>query len=66
MILVDEAYAVHEPWMKTRFNDYGELFRDRVALGGLLRAADYVQAMRRRRILCRQMAARDGGCSICC
>ena len=57
VILVIEAYAVHEPWLKTRFNDYGELFRDRVALGGLLRAADYVQAVRRRRILCRQVAA---------
>jgi aspartyl-tRNA(Asn)/glutamyl-tRNA(Gln) amidotransferase subunit A len=56
VILIAEAYAVHEPWLKTRFNDYGELLRDRVALGGLLRAADYVQAVRRRRILCQQVA----------
>lgn len=57
VILIAEAYAVHEPWLKTRFNEYGELLRDRVALGGLLRASDYVQAVRRRRILCRQVAA---------
>jgi aspartyl-tRNA(Asn)/glutamyl-tRNA(Gln) amidotransferase subunit A len=57
VILIAEAYAVHEPWLKTRFNDYGELLRDRVALGGLLGAADYVQAIRRRRILCDQVAA---------
>ncbi len=57
VILVIEAYAVHEPWLKTRFNDYGELFRDRVALGGLLSAADYLQAVRRRRILTQRVAA---------
>ena len=35
LILVAEAYALHEPWLKSRFNDYGELFRDRIALGRL-------------------------------
>jgi aspartyl-tRNA(Asn)/glutamyl-tRNA(Gln) amidotransferase subunit A len=55
LILLAEAYAVHEPWLKTRFNDYGELFRDRVALGGLIRASDYVQAIRRRRMLCLEL-----------
>ena len=51
VILTAEAYAVHEPWLKERFNDYGELFRDRIALGGLIRGSDYVQAIRRRRLL---------------
>jgi aspartyl-tRNA(Asn)/glutamyl-tRNA(Gln) amidotransferase subunit A len=55
LILMSEAYAVHEPWLKTRFNDYGELFRDRLALGGLIRATDYVQALRRRRTLCEEL-----------
>jgi aspartyl-tRNA(Asn)/glutamyl-tRNA(Gln) amidotransferase subunit A len=55
LILTAEAYAVHEPWLKERFNDYGELMRDRLALGGLIRAADYVQALRRRRVLCQEM-----------
>lgn len=51
VIMIVEAYALHEKWMQTSFNDYGELFRDRVALGGLIPAADYVQALRRRREL---------------
>ncbi len=51
VIMIVEAYALHEKWMQTSFNDYGELFRDRVALGGLIPAADYVQAVRRRREL---------------
>jgi aspartyl-tRNA(Asn)/glutamyl-tRNA(Gln) amidotransferase subunit A len=57
LILLAEAYAVHEPWLKTRFNDYGELFRDRVALGGLISAPNYVQAIRRRRMLCQELKA---------
>jgi aspartyl-tRNA(Asn)/glutamyl-tRNA(Gln) amidotransferase subunit A len=56
IILTAEAYAVHEPWLKTRFNDYGELFRDRIALGGFISAADYVQAIRRRRTLCLELS----------
>ena len=55
LILTAEAYAVHEPWLKTRFNDYGELLRDRLALGGLIRASDYVQAIRQRRVLCLEL-----------
>jgi aspartyl-tRNA(Asn)/glutamyl-tRNA(Gln) amidotransferase subunit A len=55
IILTAEAYAVHEPWLKERFNDYGELFRDRIALGGLIRGSDYVQAVRRRRLLCLEL-----------
>jgi aspartyl-tRNA(Asn)/glutamyl-tRNA(Gln) amidotransferase subunit A len=57
LILVVEAYALHEPWLKSRFNDYGESFRDRIALGGFIRAADYVAAIRQRRILCLEMKA---------
>jgi aspartyl-tRNA(Asn)/glutamyl-tRNA(Gln) amidotransferase subunit A len=55
IILTTEAYSVHEPWLKERFNDYGELFRDRVALGGFIRASDYVQAIRRRRMLIQEL-----------
>ncbi|CAN5223166.1 Asp-tRNA(Asn)/Glu-tRNA(Gln) amidotransferase GatCAB subunit A [soil metagenome] len=56
-ILLAEAYAVHEPWLTTRYYDYGELFRDRVAMAAFARAPDYVQAIRRRRELCLEMAA---------
>jgi aspartyl-tRNA(Asn)/glutamyl-tRNA(Gln) amidotransferase subunit A len=55
LILTAEAYAVHEPWLKERFNDYGELLRDRLAFGALIPASAYVQALRRRRVLCEEM-----------
>jgi aspartyl-tRNA(Asn)/glutamyl-tRNA(Gln) amidotransferase subunit A len=57
LILVAEAYALHEPWLKSRFNDYGESFRDRIALGGFIRATDYVAAIRKRRLLCLELKA---------
>jgi aspartyl-tRNA(Asn)/glutamyl-tRNA(Gln) amidotransferase subunit A len=57
IILIVEAFAVHEPWLRTRYNDYGDLLRDRLALGGLMSSADYVQATRRRHELCVQTAA---------
>lgn len=52
VILVAEAFSLHEPWMQERFGDYGELLRDRMAYGGLIAATDYVQALRMRRELC--------------
>jgi aspartyl-tRNA(Asn)/glutamyl-tRNA(Gln) amidotransferase subunit A len=51
LILVTEAYAVHEPWLKTRYDDYGKNFRDRITLGALFSAADYMAAIRFRREL---------------
>ena len=57
VILVTEAYAAHEPWMRTRFAEHGELLRDRMALGALVSGPDYVQALRRRRELCAAMNA---------
>jgi aspartyl-tRNA(Asn)/glutamyl-tRNA(Gln) amidotransferase subunit A len=64
VIMSAEAYAIHEPWLKTRFNDYGELFRDRLALAGFVRATDYVQALRRRRILCEELKQTMAGFDI--
>jgi aspartyl-tRNA(Asn)/glutamyl-tRNA(Gln) amidotransferase subunit A len=49
LIMMCEAYAIHEANLKTRFTDFGEIFRDRMTLAGLWTAADYVQATRRRR-----------------
>ncbi|MDJ0390470.1 amidase [Roseomonas sp. E05] len=57
VILLAEAFSVHEPWLKSDYNRYGALLRERLALGGLLRGTDYVQAIRKRRILCAEMAA---------
>jgi aspartyl-tRNA(Asn)/glutamyl-tRNA(Gln) amidotransferase subunit A len=57
VILMAEAYAIHEPWLKNARHSYGEIFRDRASLCGLIRAADYVQAQRRRHELCEEAAA---------
>jgi len=51
LVMVSEAYSVHEPWLKSRFNDYGEYFRDRCALGAFITAADHVAELRMRREL---------------
>jgi len=55
VILLVEGFAVHEHWMRTRLDWYGELLRDRLVLGGLISGADYVQAQRRRRALTEEM-----------
>lgn len=41
-----ELYAIHEKDLKSRPQDFGRLLRSRVIAGGLIRAEDYVQAMR--------------------
>jgi aspartyl-tRNA(Asn)/glutamyl-tRNA(Gln) amidotransferase subunit A len=51
-----EAHAVHEPWLRTRWRDYGEFLRGRLAVAASVSAADYVQAQRRRRALCGAVA----------
>jgi aspartyl-tRNA(Asn)/glutamyl-tRNA(Gln) amidotransferase subunit A len=57
LLMINEAFTLHAPWMRERFQDYGELFRDRVALAATFSGSDIVQATRRRRLLCREMAA---------
>ena len=61
IILLSEAYAVHERWLQERPQDYGALARERILAGAFYRAADYVQALRRRAVLVRQFndALRD-------
>lgn len=49
--MISEAYSVHEPWLKERYNDYGDYFRDRCALGAFIGSADYIAAVRMRREL---------------
>ncbi|MEA2805590.1 MAG: amidase, partial [Rhodospirillaceae bacterium] len=57
LIMISEAFALHGPWMREHFMDYGELFRDRVSLAATVSGPDMIQATRRRRVLCREMAA---------
>src|SRR5580704_12379268 len=56
MIMLNEAYAIHQATLRERFGDYGELFRDRMALAALVSGGDYVQAVRRRRELAAEFA----------
>jgi aspartyl-tRNA(Asn)/glutamyl-tRNA(Gln) amidotransferase subunit A len=51
VILMAEAYAIHEADMRTRLADYGEFTQQRFILGATLTAADLVQAFRARREL---------------
>jgi aspartyl-tRNA(Asn)/glutamyl-tRNA(Gln) amidotransferase subunit A len=48
VIITAEAFALHEPMLKTRPDDYSRVFRMRVLGGALIRAADYIAAQRRR------------------
>ena len=61
LLMITEAFTLHAPWMRERFMDYGELFRDRVSLAATVSGPDVVQATRRRRGLCREMAAGGAG-----
>ncbi|MBL6598210.1 MAG: amidase [Alphaproteobacteria bacterium] len=51
VILLSEAYAIHEEDLKTRPQDFGQLTMERILLGGYLTGADLVQAQRLRREL---------------
>lgn len=51
VILLVEGFAVHQAWMRSRMDRYGERLRDRMALGGLISGSDYVEAQRLRREL---------------
>ncbi|HME20102.1 MAG TPA: amidase [Acetobacteraceae bacterium] len=55
LIILADMYAVHEPWLRSSWELYGRIFRNRVAIGGLILGADYVQALRRRRELCLEL-----------
>jgi aspartyl-tRNA(Asn)/glutamyl-tRNA(Gln) amidotransferase subunit A len=48
IIITSEAYALHEPTLRTRLSDYSRVFRVRALAGALIRAADYIAAQRRR------------------
>jgi aspartyl-tRNA(Asn)/glutamyl-tRNA(Gln) amidotransferase subunit A len=64
LILAADAFAVHEPWLRTRYRDYGEFLRERLALASTISAADYVQAQRRRRELNDAVAKVMEGCDL--
>lgn len=55
IILPAEAYAIHEKRLQTQWEEYGPLVRNRMMLGSLVRAVDYIQAQRRRKELLSEM-----------
>lgn len=57
IIFPAEAYSHHEEHLQQHPEDYGELLRNRLMLGSLVRASDYLQAQRLRRRLTVEMQA---------
>jgi aspartyl-tRNA(Asn)/glutamyl-tRNA(Gln) amidotransferase subunit A len=55
VIAMAELYSIHEKDLKTRPELFGASLRYRIIAGGLIRAEDYVQAMRVRRDLATAM-----------
>ena len=48
IILLSEAYAVHQHWLQSRPQDYAAMTREKLLPGAFIRAVDYVQALRNR------------------
>ncbi|MSP04789.1 MAG: amidase [Acetobacteraceae bacterium] len=57
LLMLTEALTLHLPWLRERFTDYADMFRSRMAAAAIISGADIVQAQRRRRVLCQEMAA---------
>ncbi len=57
IIMLSEAFAIHEADLRRRPEKFGWILRDRMILASLLTAADYVQATRVRRQLAAEMEA---------
>ena len=51
VIMMSEAFAIHEKDLQTRILDFGRITMQRFVLGATVTAADYVQALRLRREL---------------
>jgi aspartyl-tRNA(Asn)/glutamyl-tRNA(Gln) amidotransferase subunit A len=51
VIMMAEAFAIHEADMRTRLLDYGEITAGRFILGAAITAADFIHALRARREL---------------
>jgi len=62
VIMLSEAFAIHEKDLRERIGDYGAITIGRFALGAAITAADYVQALRVRRTLTEAVDAALQGC----
>ncbi len=59
-----EAFAIHEERLQTQWESYGRLARNRLMLGSLFRAVDYIQAQRGRTELLAELEAVLARCDI--
>ncbi|MBM3548644.1 MAG: amidase [Alphaproteobacteria bacterium] len=55
LIGLSETFAIHAEDLGKRYDDYSEMFRDRVAIAALFSGPDYVNAQRLRRHLTEEM-----------
>ena len=56
VIMLSEAFAYHERNFRSRPQDFGEIMRARLRVGGLFTSADYVQSQRVRNVIKREFA----------
>jgi aspartyl-tRNA(Asn)/glutamyl-tRNA(Gln) amidotransferase subunit A len=61
VIMLAEAYALHEHDFRERPQLFGRHMFARIGLGAFLSAADYIEAVRRRRELCSEIAGALAG-----
>ena len=59
-----EAFAIHEERLQTQWETYGRLARNRIMLGSLFRAVDYIQAQRSRTELLAELEAVLARCDV--
>jgi aspartyl-tRNA(Asn)/glutamyl-tRNA(Gln) amidotransferase subunit A len=64
LIMLAEAYALHEADFRDRPQLFGHHMFARIGLGAFLSAADYVEALRQRRELCVEFAAALAGVDV--
>ncbi|MDP3064298.1 MAG: amidase [Chloroflexota bacterium] len=57
VIMMSEASAFHDPWLRSRPQDYGADVRLRLEQGRLFLATDYVRAQQARTVISRQYAS---------
>jgi aspartyl-tRNA(Asn)/glutamyl-tRNA(Gln) amidotransferase subunit A len=55
-ISITEMFSAYEHEFRTRPQDFGTMFRNKVLPGALIRAEDYFQALRQRTWLCQELA----------
>ncbi|HEX2151695.1 MAG TPA: amidase [Stellaceae bacterium] len=64
VIMMAEAYALHESDFRERPHLFGRHMFARIGLGAFLGAADYIEAIRQRRELCQEMSQALAGVDV--